>query len=141
MQPEETAISKKIILIPLIMISVFTLIGFGITGLYFNKILSKRYERDMIGLAHSGAQLIDLLDQAAGLEEFDHFADTFARGSRFRVTIIDFAGVVLGDSRLSIEEVRSIENQAKRPEIVEVSDRGIGISRRHSVDCHDINPT
>jgi diguanylate cyclase (GGDEF)-like protein len=132
MQPEKTAISKKVILIPLIMISVFILIIFGVTDLYFNKTLSQQYEKDMIRLAHSGAQLIDFLDQTAGLKDFDRFADTFVRDTRFRVTIIDVTGKVLGDSRLSLEEVRQLENYSDHPEMLEAKDEGVGISRRHS---------
>lgn len=132
MQPNKTRISKRVILLPLILISFFIFIGFGITNLYLNRILSKQYERDMVNLARSGAQLIDLLDQSAGLAEFDRFADTFAKAGRFRVTIIDATGVVLGDSRISPAEVGQMENLADRPEILEARDGGIGISERHS---------
>jgi diguanylate cyclase (GGDEF)-like protein len=136
MQPEKTAISKKVILIPLILIGAFIMAAFGVTDLYFKKTLSRQYEKDLIRLAHSGAQLIDLLGQTATLEDFDHFADTFVRDTRFRATIIDAAGVVLGDSRLSVEEVRQIRNFSDHQEILEARDEGVGISRRHSETLH-----
>jgi len=49
-----------------------------------------------------------------------------------RVTIIRRDGLVLGDSKVSLEKLATLENHALRPEVREAFTSGIGVSRRHS---------
>ena len=76
--------------------------------------------------------MIRLLDNQGKVEELDYFADTFTGNSKFRATIIDENSAVLGDSRLAMEEIEQMENQADRPEICKAKESGIGVSRRFS---------
>ncbi len=55
----------------------------------------------------------------------------------YRVTIIDSAGVVIGDSDFGPEARRRLENHAGRPEVSSARERGIGTARRRSVSAGD----
>jgi two-component system, OmpR family, phosphate regulon sensor histidine kinase PhoR len=55
----------------------------------------------------------------------------------YRVTLIDSAGVVVGDAEFGPEARRRLENHFNRPEIVEARTRGLGASRRHSASAGD----
>ena len=132
MKKDHSPVSKGIILGPLTLIIVFTVIGFWLIGIYFNNISNKRYEENLMNLARSGAQTIRLLDDQEKSKELDYFANVFTGDSKFRATIINEDGIVLGDSRLSPEEVKEMENQANRPEILSAKESGLGVSRRFS---------
>lgn len=124
--------SRRIIYVPLLLICSCILTGFILLDFYFSRAIMKRYEADLIRLARSGAQMIDFLPADTNLSGWDKLADTFAENSLFRVTIISPTGVVLGDSRLSVEEIRTTSSQETRPEIKEAASSGLGISMRFS---------
>jgi len=133
MRRKNIPVSQRIVLLPLILITVFVIIGVVFIDLYFGQVALKRYEKELIHLARSGAQMVSFLpNQKDTLESFDHLADSFTEQGRFRVTIINHAGTVLGDSQLSLQEVKEIENHGERPEILQAKESGIGISRRFS---------
>ncbi len=67
------------------------------------------------------------------LESFDAIADEIGMYLDVRTTIIAEDGVVLGDSQLSIDEVRQVETHSDRPEIKQALTDGSGESRRFSV--------
>ena len=125
-------VSKRIILIPLLLIMVFTLIGFGFLDQYFNNVAISRYENEIIRLARLGSQMLQLMDERADDSHFDNLVNAFAEDGRFRVTIIDQSGEALGDSQLSRQRVQEIKDLAKRPEVIEAGTSGLGICRRHS---------
>ncbi len=132
MKRSDVPVSKRIVLLPLILITVFVVVGVVSTDLYFSHTALKRYEQEFTLLARSGAQMVGYLPEEAGLPEFDHLADSFTEPGSFRVTIVDHDGTVLGDSHLPLQEVKRIENHGKRPEILAAKESGIGISRRFS---------
>ena len=49
-----------------------------------------------------------------------------------RVTFITADGLVIGDSAETEAGVAGMENHARRPEVIDARERGLGISRRHS---------
>ncbi len=55
----------------------------------------------------------------------------------YRVTLIDSAGVVVGDAEFGSEARRRLENHYRRPEIIEARERGLGVSLRHSASAGD----
>jgi signal transduction histidine kinase len=55
----------------------------------------------------------------------------------YRVTLIDSAGVVLGDTEFGAEARRRLENHATRPEVVSARARGLGSSHRRSASAGD----
>src|SRR5262245_6714641 len=67
-----------------------------------------------------------------GEDKADEWADRRGGAIGARVTLIADDGRVLGDSDLSPQQVRTIENHGGRPEVVEARARGIGESSRYS---------
>ncbi|MFH0899422.1 MAG: HAMP domain-containing protein [Pseudomonadota bacterium] len=65
-------------------------------------------------------------------EDWDGLADELGRRARARITIIRLDGRVLGDSEMAMPELGSMENHARRPEIVQALDTGYGASIRLS---------
>ena len=55
----------------------------------------------------------------------------------YRVTLIDSAGVVVGDTEFGADARRRLENHLNRPEIVAARDSGTGAARRHSASAGD----
>ena len=70
--------------------------------------------------------------QAASPEELDAEADALGHQVNARVTFVSPEGTVVGDSELNADELRTIENHAGRPEIVQSRQQGLGIARRYS---------
>jgi len=132
MQTPAGHISRRVFLLPFLMLTVLTTCGFFLLDLYLNHTSLERYQQDLSRLARSGAQMLVLLNQESEMSDFDYFADRYSENGRFRTTIIGATGTVLGDSQLSQAEVQTIENHFERPEIIEARETGTGISRRHS---------
>lgn len=126
------SITRSIIIIPLLLVFAFTLIGFGMIDIYFKGLAEKRYETDLMILARTGANMLELSDKQSESVDFDNFADSFAQSGSFRITIINETGEVLGDSRLSKASLTKIENYSDRPEIIEAGESGTGRSTRYS---------
>ena len=55
----------------------------------------------------------------------------------YRVTLVDSAGVVIGDSEFGPEALRRLENHLDRPEIMTARANGVGVARRHSESAGD----
>ena len=70
--------------------------------------------------------------QAGSLEELDGEADALAQLLSARVTFVAPDGTVVGDSELSVAQLRGVDNHASRPEIVAARGAGIGSARRYS---------
>ena len=62
----------------------------------------------------------------------DAVADSFGAILGHRVTLVDSAGHVLGDSDFEPGQLGALENHASRPEIVAARDAGVGRSQRPS---------
>jgi len=67
----------------------------------------------------------------------DSLANTAGRALARRVTLIDSTGVVVGDSDFDGEELRRLTNHLFRPEVMEASRNGAGMSRRLSTSRGD----
>lgn len=132
MKITDSLIANRFFVIPLLLVAALTIVSSTLTYIHYTKIINDRYEEDLLRLAVSGAQLIGYLNEYADTTDFDRFADTFAENGNFRVTIISLNGTVLGDSKLSYDEIITIENHANRPEIISAKESGRGVSRRFS---------
>ncbi|MCM8792501.1 MAG: cell wall metabolism sensor histidine kinase WalK [Candidatus Omnitrophica bacterium] len=66
------------------------------------------------------------------LQEADNLADRIGKELGIRVTIIAIDGEVLGDSDLTKDELKNIENHLNRVEIQEAQKKGFGMSKRFS---------
>ena len=62
----------------------------------------------------------------------DPLADRLGQAASARVTVIAQDGTVLGDSALTIEQVRQLDNHGSRPEVVAALANGRGVARRFS---------
>lgn len=67
----------------------------------------------------------------------DSLADAAGAALGRRVTLIDTAGHVIGDSQFSGEDLKQLENHKNRPEVVEARAKGIGESMRTSPSAGD----
>ncbi len=67
----------------------------------------------------------------------DSLARVAGSGLGYRVTLVDSAGVVVGDAEFAAEARRRLENHANRPEIVMARERGVGSAIRHSASAGD----
>jgi two-component system, OmpR family, phosphate regulon sensor histidine kinase PhoR len=67
----------------------------------------------------------------------DAIADSAGAALGRRVTLVDSAGVVRGDSEFDEGALNSLENHSQRPEIVMARDRGVGSNQRLSRSAGD----
>ncbi|HEX4998100.1 MAG TPA: ATP-binding protein [Terriglobia bacterium] len=63
-------------------------------------------------------------------------ADELGRLLGVRVTLIAADGTVLGDSSLTPEETRAVENHRERPEVIQALETGRGAAIRYSATVH-----
>lgn len=81
----------------------------------------------------SGRDFIESQISAQGmLFDADTIADNIGKQQELRVTIIARDGTVIGDTDLSVPEIKKVENHLDRPEIQEAISKGFGISKRYS---------
>ena len=67
----------------------------------------------------------------------DSLANSAGAALSRRVTLIDSAGVVVGDSEFDGEDLRHLQNHATRPEVIEANRTGLGWSMRPSASAGD----
>ncbi|HEX6575489.1 MAG TPA: ATP-binding protein [Gemmatimonadaceae bacterium] len=65
-------------------------------------------------------------------DEPDQLANSAGSSLGRRVTVVDATGKVVGDSEFDPAEIHTLENHLYRPEIIDASRSGIGVSRRPS---------
>ncbi|HVV50820.1 MAG TPA: ATP-binding protein [Polyangia bacterium] len=68
---------------------------------------------------------------------WDALADELGPRAGGRVTFIDGAGVVLGDSQVPLEGLGALENHRQRPEVAAALAGGAGSSTRNSATVHE----
>jgi two-component system phosphate regulon sensor histidine kinase PhoR len=90
-----------------------------------------RIERALINEARLAAETLSHRRPATP-EELDAEADALGRLVAARVTFIGPEGAVVGDSQLSAEELRTVENHKDRPEVQQARKEGLGVARRYS---------
>ena len=93
--------------------------------------LNERIERGLITEARLAAETLSHR-QAATPIELDAEADSIGQLVGARVTFIAADGTVVGDSELTRDELRTLENHAGRPEVQQALAAGLGVARRHS---------
>lgn len=93
--------------------------------------LDERIERGLVNEARLAAETLSHR-QAAAPAELDAEADAIGRLVAARVTFISADGTVVGDSELTADELKTLENHASRPEIQQARREGVGVARRYS---------
>lgn len=82
--------------------------------------------------ARSARVSLSALPVDAPVSVVDPLADRLGEAAEARVTLLDRNGRVIGDSELSIDEVRAVENHGQRPEVQAVRQGAPASSRRYS---------
>ncbi len=90
-----------------------------------------RIERSLVTEARLAAELLSR-QAAMSPAELDAEADALGGLGSARVTFIAADGSVVGDSQLSTDALRSVENHGDRPEIRTALAEGLGIATRYS---------
>ena len=91
----------------------------------------QRIERALVNQARLAAEGLSHR-QPAALSELDVEADALGGLISARVTFIAPDGTVVGDSELSADELKTVENHRDRPEIQQARRDGLGVARRYS---------
>ena len=94
--------------------------------------LLDRIEGTLIAEARLVAQLLSTRAPATGVQELDDEADALGESLEARVTLIDNAGRVVGDSAEDGASFLALDNHGARPEVVAARQRGLGVVRRYS---------
>jgi len=106
------------------------------SGIYLGTSLPARIESSIDNeLLHHARTAREMIQQHAGPMEIgsiDPLADCLGNAASARVTVIAGDGRVLGDSDLSLEQVRAIENHGTRPEVLQAIEEGRGLTKRYS---------
>ncbi len=76
--------------------------------------------------------LADRWQAGASLAESDRLADSIGRRLNLRLTLINLNGKVIGDSRVALADLETLENHAGRPEVRAAIKRGQGTAIRRS---------
>ena len=93
--------------------------------------LEERIERSLVNETRLAAETLSHR-RAATPAELDAEADALGRLVSARVTFVAPDGAVVGDSQLTVDELRTLENHGSRPEIVQSRQTGVGVARRYS---------
>ena len=93
--------------------------------------VGERIERTLSSEVRLAGEVLSHSQPASG-DELDAEADALGRVVSARVTFISADGAVVGDSGLTIAELRSVENHATRPEVQQALREGFGMARRYS---------
>ena len=94
--------------------------------------LEARIESELLRDARSAGVALTSALGVGGMETIDALADQLGGAAEVRVTVIDQAGGVLGDSALTLGELRGLENHADRSEVIAARAEGWGRSSRWS---------
>jgi two-component system, OmpR family, phosphate regulon sensor histidine kinase PhoR len=96
--------------------------------------LESRIEAEVTRHARVTTELVGVarLGPHEPLEQTDALADRIAESTGTRITLVSADGTVLGDSDLTVAEVRMVENHALRPEVVAAVEFGQGVAHRYS---------
>lgn len=105
------------------------------SGLYLERALRaslvERVGAQLEHLARSG-QVMMQASTEDDMPAIDALADELGAAAEVRVTVIGGDGTVRGDSERSVDEVRNLENHARRPEVRDAFAGGMGMATRYS---------
>jgi two-component system phosphate regulon sensor histidine kinase PhoR len=121
----------KISLTALAAAAMAVLVATALVSWSVRRSLEQRIEHELGTEARLAAELLSHR-AAASAAELDAEADTLARILAARVTFVGADGRVVGDSDLTADALRDVENHADRPEIAAARQYGFGAARRRS---------
>jgi two-component system phosphate regulon sensor histidine kinase PhoR len=121
----------KIFLTALAAAAVAVLVATALVSWSVRRSLEQRIERELGLEARMAAEML-AYHVAATESALDAEADAIGRILGARVTFIAADGRVVGDSDVTADQLRSVENHAARPEIVDAKRHGFGSAQRRS---------
>jgi two-component system, OmpR family, phosphate regulon sensor histidine kinase PhoR len=121
-----------------LLLGAFIVVGFlaVLIVTFVDRQLRDRLHDDAAEYLASEARLVGVLWQRAGAYP-DSLADRVGSALGRRVTLVDPAGVVVGDSEFDGEALRGLQNHLARPEVQEALTAELGSSRRPSPSTGD----
>jgi two-component system phosphate regulon sensor histidine kinase PhoR len=122
---------SKIFLTALAAAALAVLVATALVSWSVRRSLEQRIEHELGVEARMAAEILSH-HSAASEPELDAEADALGRILAARVTFIAADGRVVGDSDLSADQLRTVENHGQRPEIVAARQQGFGSAQRHS---------
>ena len=106
-------------------------VAVGLLSYRVRRDAAERIERALVTEARLAAETLSHRRPATAAE-LDDEADALGRLVAARVTFIAPDGAVVGDSELSREALRTVENHGSRPEVQQARRDGLGVARRYS---------
>ncbi len=125
-------ITKKLILVPIIVLLVVGVSSTFMLDFYLQSVWKQRVKEELSGIAASAMVAVNALGQDADTASLDALADRLGKSSGARITFVDGEGVVLGDSDLLLEELHQAKSLKSRPEIQSAIRGGYGFNERYS---------
>jgi len=108
-------------------------VGYFYLTAHSNSYIENNLEISLRRQLFLGRELLDArLNDQNILTDADILADRVGKELKARVTIILSDGEVIGDTELTKDELRSVENHLDRPEVQEAIKKGFGMSKRFS---------
>ncbi len=106
------------------------------SGVWLQKQLESRLEQGietkLAEHVRAVREIVFLTPHLVDIPQADALADRMGNALSLRVTIIRGDGIVLGDSKLHIDEVSKLENHGQRPECLDAKGSNLGSARRYS---------
>jgi two-component system phosphate regulon sensor histidine kinase PhoR len=121
----------KIFLTALTAAAMAVLVSTGLVTWSMRRDLQRTIEQSLTLQARMAAEILSHRASASDAE-LDAEADALGRIVGARVTFIAADGRVVGDSALSVDQLRTTDNHALRPEVLEARARGAGAAQRRS---------
>ncbi len=97
----------------------------------------ERIEISLVNETRLVAELLSRRGPRTGGIDFDDEADTLGSRVSARVTLIDRAGTVVGDSAEDGASLAAMENHGARPEVEMARQSGLGLVQRYSTTVND----
>ncbi len=85
---------------------------------------------DLTHSANTAAFAISLHGVNDDIHDMDAVADELGRSSNRRISIIRSDGLIVGDSAISVTQLRKMDNHLHRPEVQAALNTGLGIAQR-----------
>jgi len=126
-------LTQRLLLGSLLLVSVLV----GAVVVVIDQRVRSRIARESAGQLAREARLVAAQWGRAGTGSADSLANMAGAALGHRVTLVDSAGRVIGDSEFDEPALSRLENHARRPEVVEASRSGLGSSRRVSPSAGD----
>ena len=101
----------------------------ALVGMLERRRIASIIENDLAARTRLAAEL---LSNRPVLPSLDTEADEIAKLTGARVTFLDTAGRVVGDSEVSEAEIAAVPNHSDRPEVIDARASGLGRARRYS---------